>query len=139
MAAPVYATRAQLVASVYVPSTVTVPADPEATRLLGRASRRIDTLLLRAVYEVDDNDVPTDTAVAEALREATCAQAAWWLELGDESGAAAQFQTVGVGSLNLGRGYTGGGSATGPAQTTSAAAVEVLQQAGLILHEPLTL
>lgn len=133
-----YATRDDLVASDFVPSTMTVPDDPEATRLLARASRRIDSLLITALYDTDDQDLPTDVAAAAALRDATCAQVAWWLQTGDESGAQAQYQSVQIGSVSLTRGYTSGASATGTSQVISEEAVRVLHQAGLLLQGPVT-
>lgn len=129
MAAPVYATRAELVASEYLPGTVTVPDDPEATRLLTRASRRIDRLLLTAVYDVDEDEAPTDADVIAALRAATCAQAAWWLEHGDESGAGAEYDSVSIGSVAL-SGRRAGASSAGA--SAAPAALEVLTLAGLV-------
>lgn len=132
MPAPVYATREQLVDSPYLPDGVTPPA--EAGRLLARASRRVDILVRTAVYDVDATGAPTSPTVAEALSEATCAQAAWWLETQDESGARAQYQSVGIGSVNLTRASGGVDQGDG---TTSPAAVEVLTLAGLIGQEPI--
>jgi hypothetical protein len=121
----------------FVPETVTVPDEPEASRLLAHASEVVDGLLLTAVYDTDDDGLPTDPQVVAALRDATCAQALWWLETGDESGAQATYQSVSIGSVSLTRGYTSGASATGPAQTTAPRAVSILQQAGLIMAGPL--
>ncbi|GAA0638236.1 hypothetical protein GCM10010174_70110 [Kutzneria viridogrisea] len=109
--ARVYADRAALVA--YAPAGVIVPTDPEATRLLTRASEVIDQVLLSAVYATDDNGMPTDAAVIEALRNATCQQAVWWLQNpGVESGQANQYQSVSIGSVSLSKGS--GSSATDP-------------------------
>lgn len=107
------------------------PAD--ARRMLIRASERIDDLLLTAVYDVDAVTLmPTDAKVIQALKDATCAQVAWWVETGDESGAAGAFQQVSIGSVSLGRGYTGGGSTTGATQNVSSDAVAHLRRAGLL-------
>ena len=54
-----------------------------AARLLVRASEVIDQALRTAVYAVDTNGAPTDTAVIAALVGATCAQVEFW-ETGDE-------------------------------------------------------
>lgn len=131
--ARIYATRADWLAY-EAGSTLAaqIPAEPEATRKLTRASERIDDLLVTAVYDVDDDDLPTDATVAQALRDATCAQASWWLEIGDETGAASQYQSVSIGSVSLSRGYTGAGSSTGVQQTMSDAAVRHLRRAGLL-------
>ena len=51
-------------------------APPANSRLaLARASAAVDDMLLCAVYDVDDDGMPTDTAVIAALKEATCVQA----------------------------------------------------------------
>jgi len=90
---PVYAETSDLVAM--LPDGLTAPAD--ATRLLIRASRAIDSALRTAVYAVDDDGVPTDTLLAAALLDATCEQAAWWLETGDEQGVAGTITSAGSG------------------------------------------
>jgi hypothetical protein len=114
--ARMYATRTDLVA--YAPADVTVPDDPEATRLLTRASAHVDRYgLLTAVYDVDTGGLPTDTALAEAIKLATCAQAVYWLATGDETGAAAQWGSVGIGSVNLSRGSNGTAGKSGSAAT----------------------
>ena len=101
--ARVYADRNALTA--YAPADVTVPAEPEATRLLTRASEEVDTVILSAVYDTDDNGMPTDTDVIEALSNATCMQVVWWLQNpGTESGQAMQYQSVSIGSVSLSRG-----------------------------------
>ncbi len=74
MAAPVYATAEEYDASPYGQAVI-APAD-----LAGRlaiASRDVDELLVTAVYDTDENQKPTDTDVAEALRDATIAQASY--------------------------------------------------------------
>jgi hypothetical protein len=99
--ARVYANRAALVA--YAPADVTVPAEPEATRMLTRASEVVDGALLSAVYDTDTLGMPTDTDVIEALSNATCEQAVYWLQNpGIESGQANQYQNVSIGSVSLG-------------------------------------
>lgn len=108
--ARVYATRAQLVA--YAPASVTVPADPEATRLLTRASERVDEALLTAVYDTDTAGLPTDANITEALQLAACAQAVWWLQGAEETGAGGAYRSVGIGSARLDRG-TGAATSAG--------------------------
>lgn len=134
--ARIYATRADLEA--YLPAALTLPAEPEATRMLTRASEVVDDLLVTAVYDVDAGLLPTDTTVAEALRQATCAQVAWWIETGDETGAAAQYQSVSIGSVSLSRGYSGAGSSTGTAQRISDDAMRHLRRVGLVGNHPLS-
>jgi hypothetical protein len=48
-----------------------------ASQALRDASLAVDTLLVGAVYAVDDEEQPTDPKVIAALRDATCAQAAF--------------------------------------------------------------
>lgn len=100
----VYATRADL--ANYAPPTYTVPSEPEATRVLTRASLRLDnTALKTAVYDVDDTTgLPTDVDVITAIRDATCAQVVWWADTGSESGAADLYSDVSIGSARLSRG-----------------------------------
>lgn len=107
----VYATRTELVA--YAPEGVTVPADPEATRKLTSASKVIRRATRCAVYVTDTDGYPTDTAIRQAFRDATCAQAVWWLETGDETGAAGQWSSVSIGSVNLSHGQGSGVASNG--------------------------
>jgi len=61
------------------------PLPDDAARLLARAAEKIDAHTLLAVYDVDDQELPTDTAVAAAFREACCAQVEQWAEVGEEN------------------------------------------------------
>lgn len=70
--APVYATPTQLAEWQGLDDP---PAN--ATRALRDASLDVDTLLIGAVYDVDEDGAPTDADVALVLQEATCAQATW--------------------------------------------------------------
>lgn len=73
-----YATAAEVLAW--------LDGDPPAgdlDRLIARASELVDANV-RAEYSVDDDDLPTDTTVAAALRDAVCAQIEQWVEV-DES------------------------------------------------------
>lgn len=75
------------------------PASGE--RLLQRATELIDTHVF-GYYEIDPvTELPTETKVIEALRDATCAQVEYWLATGDEKEATARFKHPGIGSLNL--------------------------------------
>lgn len=55
-----------------------------AAPLLARATDDIDSALVGAHYNVDADGFPTDTAVIEALRDATCAQAVWRTPTADQ-------------------------------------------------------
>lgn len=51
-------------------------------RLLRHASALVDDAVLTARYSTDQDGYPTDPALREAFRDATCAQAALWHALG---------------------------------------------------------
>lgn len=55
---------------------------PGAKALLRDASIEIDSLLIGAIYDTDEDGLPTDPRVRNVLRDATCAQAAWVGETG---------------------------------------------------------
>lgn len=122
-----YATQADLYGFTPAAFKATVPADPEATRLLTRATELVDIALKTAIYDTDTNGYPTDTTLLGALRDATCAQALWWLQTGDETGVGAQWSSMSIGSLSLSRGSrdTGG---VGPQLCPQAAVI--LQRSG---------
>lgn len=106
-----------------------------AARLLVRASRRVDSMLIGAVYAVDTNGLPTDATVAAALRDATCAQVEWWGEVGDSTGTGAggAWSNVSIGKVSLG---TGSGGAPPSKVRVSPAVAEILQVAGLLPISP---
>jgi hypothetical protein len=119
----VYATRADLVA--YAPAGFTVPTDPEATRLLTSASKLIRRATKTAIYDVDAQGYPSDVDIRAAFRDATCAQALWWLDTGDERGTAGQYQTMSIGSVSLSRGSAGGSAAASGQQLAPQAETEL--------------
>ena len=47
--------------------------------LLARASLVVEELVMGVVYDTDVNGLPTDTTAIAALRDAVCAQVAWWV------------------------------------------------------------
>lgn len=69
---PVYATPQELAAWLDLDEP---PAG--ASQALRDASLAVDMLLVGAVYAVDGEEQPTDPKVIAALRDATCAQAAF--------------------------------------------------------------
>lgn len=114
------------------------PAPANATLLLERASRLVDDALLCAVYDVDEDGLPTDPAHIAALRDATCEQVAAWIAVGEDgTGASAEYGDVQIGSVRLAR-TARGGSQTGAGGGGSAAARlapqawMILQQVGLV-------
>jgi hypothetical protein len=80
--------------------------DADTARLLARASQFLDAEVFRACYYQADptTGLPTNSLVANAFRDATCAQVQWWTELGDSTGAAgAGWGTVKIGTAHLQR------------------------------------
>lgn len=76
-----FATAADL--ADWLPAAVEIDGQ-EASRQLVRATSLIERAA-RAPYTVDSvTDLPTDTAVAAALRDATCAQVEFWAETSEE-------------------------------------------------------
>lgn len=130
----VYATRADLVAYAPADTTVTVPGEPEATRLLTSASKEIRRATLTAIYTTDTDGYPTDTAKRQAFRDATCAQALWWLNNpGMETGTSTQYQSVSIGSVSLSRGNTSGAGAGGSLPRLAPQADTELRDAGVLV------
>lgn len=59
--------------------------DPDdISRLLLRASVLVDGAV-RQPYDTDTDGLATDTNIAAALRDATCAQVEQWIEVGEEN------------------------------------------------------
>ena len=102
---------------------------------LRRASSTVDGLTRLSVYDVDEDGMPTDADVDQAFTEATCAQAAYWDDTDDVTGADSQAGPTKIGSVSFG----GSGASGGATNTKSAAssriapeAVEILANAGLL-------
>ncbi len=111
-------------------SLYTAPGDS----LLRRASGVIDGLTRHSVFDADVDGYPTDVNVSDVFRDATCAQAAYWSETEDPTGAVSQEGTFSIGSVSIGaRGRTSGNGAPDESQARIAPeAVEILTTAGLI-------
>jgi hypothetical protein len=109
-----------------------------ARRLLVQATRRVDELLIAAVYRVDQDGMPTDPDVAAALRNATCAQAAWFEETGDEqgSGIAERYSSVRIGNVQLAGPGEGSSSSSSSDGRFAPDAVRILRLAGLLNGHP---
>lgn len=132
-----YATTEDLEA--YLGDGVTLPGN--AATLLDRASVYVDDILIGAFYQVDGDGNPTDPDVAEALKQATCAQVQYWSETGNASGVegADDWGTVSIGNVSLSRtARTGSGSRSGGSTTTtfSPDAIRYLRLAGLLPIAP---
>lgn len=124
--APVYATPADLATYVDMPEP---PAN--ADRLLKRASRLVDLLLIGAVYRTDEAGAPVDQAVADALADATVVQAAYWHEHGEPGKGEATYDQVSIGSVSLSRREGAATSGELDGQTVAPGVLTILQLAGL--------
>ncbi|GAA2327529.1 hypothetical protein [Dactylosporangium salmoneum] len=88
---------------------------PGARRALIAASRRVDEMLLTAVYDVNADSMPTDAEVTMALRDATCLQAEYGRFIGTAAAAGAPGVTsASIGSVNVSRQQPAGGGPTSP-------------------------
>jgi len=100
------------------------PAD--ADRLLLRASELLDAVVV-AAFEVDaDTELPTDTDIAAALRDAACAQVEQWVEVGEANAIDGLHGT----SFAL-SGYSGR-----RAPRLAPRARDILHAAGLLTYDP---
>lgn len=115
----------------------TPPTDISLRRVLRVASARVDEMLHGAIYATDSVTLlPTEAAVAVALRDATCQQAAYAIDIGDPYGLGTeQYQSVTIGAVTLGRSYGPGGGAIPSRYSTDA--METLRAAGLTGATPL--
>ncbi|MCP3799747.1 hypothetical protein NLX83_10805 [Allokutzneria sp. A3M-2-11 16] len=123
----VYATPADLV-DYAGPGVV----DEDTPRKLARASERVDSLLLTAVYDTTPDGLPVEAKVRDALKRATCAVVQWWGETGDETGAGGRFVESQIGTVRLKRAEADTEPDLAPA------AVRILATAGLLSHSPHT-
>ncbi|WP_328683144.1 hypothetical protein [Streptomyces sp. NBC_00343] len=104
------------------------PVPDNAARLLNRASKRLDSVLIGAVYETDENGLPTDPDLVEIFREAVCIQAQYIAALGDETGAMANVSQMSLGNQQIVRALSVVGSGT---PRVSPDMLELLQVEGL--------
>lgn len=111
-----------------------------ADALLRAASALIDVATTTAIYAVDTDGVPRDRRVADALRDATCAQAATWAALGIDpvKGPAGDDGPRIIARKSLGSGtveYEPSGAATARAEAATSLhweAAHLLRMAGLL-------
>lgn len=96
-------------------------------RVLGVASTRVDELMVGVIYDTDTAGRPKDLETAALLRDATCEQAFYMVEVGDTSGAGS-FTELTVGRISWHQGS--GKTATQPSRY-SPEVVSMLHTAGL--------
>lgn len=127
MTTRVYATSTDLAA--YTGSSA--PANADA--LLAKASRFMDSNVFRLCWFIADSDgLPTDPLVAEAFTNAVCAQAVWWDDLGDSTGAqVAGWGTVQIGSVMMSRSLTTTAPQDSPARQIAPEVWDVLRSPDL--------
>jgi hypothetical protein len=84
--------------------------DVDVARLnsvLKRASNSVLRAVRRATIAWDrDTGMLRDAVIARGLADATCAQAAWFEEQGDVTGAAANINDISMGPVRIGRNAT---------------------------------
>ncbi len=122
---PAYATADDL-ATYLAPDPVPAAI---STRLLARAAEAVDRIALGAVYDVDGDELPTETRVRDAFLRATCEQALFMAEAGDQLGVKAGFSKATIGSVSWERDKRAG-SATGQVEFAPQA-VTILRNEGL--------
>lgn len=129
MAGPIYATSTEYQNSPYGSS----PAPANISQLLAQASRAVDTLIVAAVYTVDNDQLPTDPDILAATRDATIAQARYSNARGDGEGTGETWSSVGIGSATLTRGSGSSAANTGGLSPRfSPVANDILRGAGLL-------
>lgn len=107
----------------------------DALGMLIDASRALEGALLTSVYDVDTDGYPTSVVHREAMKEAVCAIAEWWLETGDPLGAGGDWQSASAGGVSISR----GAGSNGQTQSSQVSANQLpykawvsLTQAGLL-------
>lgn len=111
----------------------TAPAGADGA--LRTASLRVDQLLIASVYDTDIDGYPADTVKRQAVRDATCAQAAAARSAGDSTGTGVSvYSSVSAGSVSLSKDSRA--PAPGTPTATSSDAYAILQQAGLVPAAP---
>lgn len=111
------------------------PVPDNAARLLNRASTRLDSILIGAMYETDEDGLPTDPDLVEVFREAVCIQAQYIADLGDETGAMANVSQMELGNQKIVRAISVVSSGT---PRVSPDMLELLQVKGLWPVNPYT-
>jgi hypothetical protein len=109
--------------------------------LFARASEVIDEVLIGALYAInDDTQLPTATAIMDALRDATCAQVQYMAAVGDTTGTGTttSWGNIKIGSVALSekKVLTPAPMKTVTGADVAAAALRPLRVAGLLVRTP---
>lgn len=122
-------------------------APSNATQLLRSASLLVAQFVANDWYAVDDDGYPTDTALRQALRDATTEQAASWAALGINPAAGAAGATrqairtrIGTAQVDYGSSAEGRNSDDQAAAATqlSPGAFQILRLAGVGTNQVLS-
>ena len=127
----VYATYADYVAW----SNDAFTPQSRVTWMLARASEDIDRALIGAIYTVDTNNMPTDPVDIDTFNRATCAQAQFRMELGDDTGASNRMSSTSIGGISVTR---AAGTMAMTMPPLAPAALQILHQAGAAPISPMT-
>jgi hypothetical protein len=105
----------------------TPPSD--ITVQLADATRMLEASVFRfCLFDVDEEGYPSNATVRHAFTEAVCAQARWFDDVGDSTGAAsAGWGSVSLGSAQLSRSVTSVSGASSPAREVAPAVLDALQ------------
>lgn len=106
----------------------------DAEQVLRSASLIVDRVLRNSYYDTDDEGMPTDPDIRDALRDATCAQAERFIETGDHSGVSAAYSHLQLGGFSgtVRGAVTAGGRIAAEDTRVSPQVAEILAQAGLV-------
>lgn len=118
------------------------PETAVATRAIKFASQLVRTATRCDHYEVDPAGLPTEPDVIEAMRDATCAHAAMWIEAGINPAAGTLGREIGIASQSADGGsvtYSDAITAEEVAASLKAltpTALDILRSAGLASSRP---
>ena len=109
----------------------------QATTLLTHATPILEELTKTAIYTTNSQGLPTDPVIAAAFKDAACAQATYFIDTGDITGAAGRFNSLSLGSFSVSGGGVGSrNNESAAVQRFAPQAVQILANAGLIAHAP---
>jgi hypothetical protein len=106
---------------------------------LRNASALVDEVLIGSVYDVDEDEMPTNTKIIKAMMEAVCETVRWWAEIGDDgTGATAMLASASISNVALGWNSGGKGTRAAAAARLGPSTMSILRVAGMLGHAPTT-